>query len=317
MVIRIGMLLIGSFIGALLCVSIYIGARAESEIPRHGKLLEVGGIKLHIREIGDLDSEYPPIVLIHGASANLRDMEMSLGNALADEFRVILIDRPGRGYSERGKDGYSLLRQAVLIQSAVKALSAENPIIVGQSFGGAVALRYALQFQEEVSGLVLLAPVSHEWPGGVVWYNRVCAIPVIGHIFRWLVIPAYGQVVLDRGVDGTFAPNAAPENYVERSGLQLLFRPQDFKSNAEDVAKLKGEIIKQQRRYSELDLPVTILTGLDDDTVSPDIHSRALEAQIQDAKLTLFENTGHALQHSRTKEIVTAIRTIAYSAPTQ
>ncbi|MEZ5892283.1 MAG: alpha/beta fold hydrolase [Parvularculaceae bacterium] len=54
--------------------------------------------------------------------------------------------------------------------------------MVGQSLGGAVALAYALDYQDEMSGLVLLAPVSHEWPGDVAWYNKASGCRVAGFL---------------------------------------------------------------------------------------------------------------------------------------
>ena len=304
---RMGLIVTGFLVLALLAVSGCASWQAERNAPRHGTLVDAGGVQMHVLEIGDRNSARPPVVLIHGASANLRDMEISLGAALKDTHRVILIDRPGRGYSERPSDGYQLSRQASLIHDVLAKLDVVDPIILGQSFGGAVALNYALQYQDEMSALVVLAPVSHEWPGGVAWYNNASGKPVVGPLLRQFVIPVYGQIALRNGVDDTFAPNAAPENYVERAGLKLLFRPKDFKSNAEDIANLKAEIMKQQDRYGELTLPVIVMTGLDDDTVSPDLHSRALGREIEGVSLTLFEDTGHALHHTRTDEIAAAV----------
>ncbi|MBL4619968.1 MAG: alpha/beta hydrolase, partial [Marinicaulis sp.] len=205
---------------------------AEKATPMLGARIDVDGQKIHVLDLGPRDSQKPPIVLIHGASVNLRDMKMALGDTLSADRRVILIDRPGRGYSDRPSDGWRLDSQAALIHGVVETLGVENPVIVGQSLGGAVALSYALQYQDEMSGLVLLAAVSHEWPGGVAWYNSVSNIPAIGFMLRRFVIPAYGQLVADSGIEESFEPDTVPENYAKDIGLALLFRPKDFRSNA-------------------------------------------------------------------------------------
>ena len=284
---------------------------AEKSAPMIGQTIDVEGVSLHVFEAGPAHSDLPPVVLIHGASVNLRDMKMSLGDPLARDRRVVLIDRPGRGYSDRPKDGYELAVQARLIRGAVEALGIERPVVVGQSLGGAVALNYALQYQNEMTGLVLLAPVSHEWPGGVAWYNDASQIPVLGLLLRRLVIPIYGQISAKGGIKESFAPNDAPEDYYERSGLALLFRAKDFKSNAADVANLKAEIIAQQSRYGELRLPVAIVTGTSDSTVSPDIHSKQLAQEVDQASLLLLPNTGHALHHAETAVILDVINEIS------
>jgi len=90
--------------------------------------------------------------------------------------------------------------------------------------------------------------------------------------------------------------------------LSLLFRANDFKSNAADVEHLKAQIITQQNRYGELELPVAIVTGEDDTTVSPELHSKALARDIAGATLTLLPDTGHALHHAETETILMIIR---------
>ncbi len=269
-----------------------------------GEHVDVNGEQIHVYTAGPRDSLKSPVVLIHGASANLRDMQISLGEALAQDRFVLMVDRPGRGYSDRPKNGHELQVQAEYIHGAVDAFNLEKPLVVGQSLGGAVALNYALQYQDEMAGLVLLAPVSHEWPGGVAWYNSTSQIPVIGFMLRQFVIPVYGQLAAKNGIEESFSPDQAPDNYYDRSGLVLLFRPKDFKSNAADIANLKDEIKKQQGRYSELRLPVAIVTGENDTTVSPEIHSKTLAGQVDGASLTLLPDTGHALHHSETEKIV-------------
>ena len=299
--------------GAVLVIALLSGCaawNAERTAPMLGQRVSVNGAGMHVLDIGPRESSHSPVVLIHGASVNLRDMKIALGDALSEDRRVIMIDRPGRGYSERPRDGHRIAVQARYIRDALSELGVENPVVVGQSLGGAVALAYALQYQEDMAGLVLLAPVSHEWPGGVAWYNNASQIPVFGFFLRRLVIPAYGQFAAAGGVEASFAPDAAPENYAERSGLALLFRAKDFKSNAADLALLKPQIIEQQTRYGELDLPVAILAGTEDRTVFPRIHSRALERDIADATLTMLPDTGHALHHAETETILGVIRSL-------
>jgi pimeloyl-ACP methyl ester carboxylesterase len=71
--------------------------------PAQGRLVEVAGAKLNILHLGPRDATGPPIVMIHGASSNLQVMRRPLGERLAENHRVILIDRPGHGWSTRAK----------------------------------------------------------------------------------------------------------------------------------------------------------------------------------------------------------------------
>jgi pimeloyl-ACP methyl ester carboxylesterase len=284
---------------------------AERKAPPIGRFVDVEGGRIHFVDMGPRDSDLPPVVLIHGASVNLRDMKLALGDELAKTRRVIIVDRPGRGYSTRSKDGAMIATQARMIRDAVKSLGVERPVIVGQSFGGAVALAYALAFQDEVTGLVTIAGVSHEWPGGVAWYNNASGAPVVGFLLRRLVIPVYGPFAAKGGVEESFAPDPAPPGYYGKSGLTLLFRARDFKANADDLRLLKPQIVEQQRRYGEIRIPVAIVTGDADKTVSPQLHSLQLAKEISGATIDVIPDAGHAPHHSETSRVVAAIDAVS------
>lgn len=301
-------------IAFLLALGCFASWRAEKMSPPMGEFAEVGAERLHFLDLGPKTSEEIPVVLIHGASVNLRDMKLALGDELSLTRRVIIVDRPGRGYSTRPEDGWRLERQAQLIHDAVEKTGAVKPIIVGQSFGGAVALRYALDYQDDISGLVLLAAVSHEWPGGVAWYNKASGWPVIGALLRRIVIPIYAPFAAKSGVIKSFLPDEAPEGYYEKSGLTLLFRAKDFRNNAADLRHLKPQVVAMSGRYSGIKVPTAIVTGADDKTVSPTIHSASLAREIPGAYYEVLSDTGHALHHSETGKVVAAIDLVANRA---
>lgn len=300
-------LVVVAAIGVQLLLGGCASLNAERNAPPIGSFIDIAGERLHYLDLGPRQSEKPPVVLIHGASVNLRDMHIALGDQLSATRRVIIVDRPGRGYSTRPEDGWRLESQADLIRGLASKLDATNAVVVGQSYGGAVALAYALKYQNEMAGLVLLAPVSHEWPGGVAWYNKVSGWPIAGDLLRLIVIPAYAPIAAKSGVVKSFEPDPAPADYYEKSGLTLLFRPRDFKNNAADLRHLKAEIVSMKGRYPEISIPTAIVVGADDRTVSPKIHSAALASEIAGADYVVLPDTGHALHHSETRKVVQAI----------
>src|SRR3954468_12675519 len=103
----------------------------ERRYPPAGRFLEVAGGRLHVLELGTANDE-PPVVLLHGASGNLQDMRLILGERLSERHRVILIDRPGHGWSDRfGADDSSPARQAALIAQALEQLGIGRVAMVG------------------------------------------------------------------------------------------------------------------------------------------------------------------------------------------
>ena len=164
--------------------------RIEQAHPPAGRFVEVAGGRLHLLELGPVDGS--PVVLLHGASGNLADMRVALGDRLALRYRVILIDRPGHGWSDRpgGRADASPAVQAALIHQALERTGVRRAIVVGHSWSGALATAYALAYPDDVSGLVLLAPVTHPWPGGVGWYNPILTTRLIGPLFvRTIALP--------------------------------------------------------------------------------------------------------------------------------
>ncbi|MEN3380898.1 MAG: hypothetical protein V7608_942 [Hyphomicrobiales bacterium] len=283
----------------------------ERQYPPSGRFVEVTGGRLHVLERGQPDA--PVVVLLHGASGNLQDVNAALGALLATRYRVIMIDRPGHGWSDRpgGDDDASPARQAALIAQALEKLGVARAILVGVSWSGALATNYALTFQERVTGLVLLAPVSHRWPGGIAWNYRLASMPVLGPLFVRTALMLLAYPMLDRLVGAAFAPQAMPDGYPARAALALALRPGEFLANARDVANLKANVTLQAHRYGEIRVPVVILAGDRDTTVSPEIHSKALAAAIPNAKLIILPGVGHIIHHAQAELVIGEIDAIA------
>ena len=160
-------------------------AEAREAYPPEGRFLEIDGHRVHYVEKGS----GPALVLIHGASGNTRDFTFRFVDAVKDRYRVLVFDRPGLGYTDRVSDRYggpantrseSPAEQARLLQAAAQQLGAERPIVLGQSYGGAVALAWALERPDNVAGLVIVSGASQPWPGQLAPQYPIVASSVGG-----------------------------------------------------------------------------------------------------------------------------------------
>src|SRR5262245_16344116 len=108
----------------------------EQAHPPAGRFVEVAGGRIHLVELGPRDRA--PVVLLHGASGNLEDMRLALGERLAERHRVVLLDRPGHGWSDRlgGSADASPARQAALVHEALQRIGIRRAVIVGHSWSG-------------------------------------------------------------------------------------------------------------------------------------------------------------------------------------
>jgi pimeloyl-ACP methyl ester carboxylesterase len=304
------LLAIVAILAAARAMTVLEAARIEAAHPASGRFVEVESGKLHLLELGASAHDDPvPIVLVHGASGNLQDLRLALGDRLAANRRVILVDRPGHGWSDRpgGVADASPARQATLIAEALARIGVQRFVLLGHSLGGAVASALALAFPARVAGLVLLAPVTHPWEGGIAWYNAILSTPVIGPIFAHTVALPLAVLLLDRGVASVFAPQPAPAEYVRRAAIRLLLRPAQFVANAQDIAALKAFVTAQSPRYGEIGAPTVILTGTADTTVSPHIHARAIAAAVPHARLIMLAGVGHMPHHVAVDAVVRAV----------
>ena len=308
------LLLLAIIIAGVVHTFIYT-AKWEKAHPPTGKFATINGQKIHYLDLPGPalrpgGKPLPTALLVHGASANFLDMKMAMGDRLSQERRVILIDRPGHGYSERPKNGYLLDVQTALIHGLLEEIGVQDPIVIGQSYGGAFTLNYALNYPDDISGLMILAGVSHPWPGGVASHYSAGASNGLGTLLRWTLFPFLGATKGPEYSASTFWPLEPPKDYHNKAAIGLLFRPHEFKNNALDITHLLSEVKAMENRYSSIKVPVKILTGTHDTTVSPTIHARTLSEQIPGAEFAFVPYTGHTLQHSAAKQIGAMLKSL-------
>lgn len=276
-----------------------------------GTMVMVDGVPIRLVRTG----RGRPVCLIHGASGNLADMTFRLGPALAGSFEVIAIDRPGHGRSGMPEGGgVSLSTQAALLRGALAQIGVERPIVVGHSYGGSVALAWAMDAPETMSALVLLAAPSQTWEGGLGLLTDLLANPLSGPVlargFSHLVTRGFAEQTL-----GTvFSPQAPPPGYLDHLGLDLVLQPASLRENARQLDALKGELRPMIPFYPGLPMPIELVHGEADRTVGLEIHSAVFARQVAGSRLTRLPGIGHMLHQVATAEVVARIDAAARAA---
>ena len=293
----IPMLLLGVL--ALLALVTRIGVVViERRYPVQGQAIEIDGATINLVDIGAKNAGQPPLILLHGASSNLEAMRQPLGDLLAAQgHRVLLVDRPGHGWSPRTHvvDSTPAV-QARMLNQVLDRIGVGSAILVVHSWSGALGTRMALDFPERVAGLVMLAPVTHVWRGGVGRYNKVVTTPLLGPLLAHTITLPLGLALLEPGARGVFLPQKMPDDFVDRSATPLLLRPRAFLANAHDLVTLKPAVMEQMQRYGEIRCPVTVISGEADRTVFTDIHSRAFAKAVTQTRLIVLPDLGHMVQ---------------------
>jgi pimeloyl-ACP methyl ester carboxylesterase len=276
--------------------------------PARGSMVEVTGARLNIVDIGPRDAAGPPVVMIHGASSNLEVMRQPLGEMLAKNHRVILIDRPGHGWSTRARPEDSTPAiQGRMIDEALAKLRVGPVILVVHSWSGALGARMALEYPKRVAGLVMLAPVAYPWPGGIGWYTKLVAIPVIGPLLAYTITLPLGYFLTEPGARGVFVPQVMPDGFVGNTATALVLRPREFLANARDIVTLKAAVEEQAPRYPDIRVPTVVISGGLDKTVTTNIHSRPFAKTVPNAKLIVLPDVGHMVQNAAPELVISEI----------
>jgi pimeloyl-ACP methyl ester carboxylesterase len=277
----------GAVVAGAAAATALIGARAAQVVPRDGAIASIDGADLHYVDLG----AGPPIVMIHGLGAQLRNFSFALTGLLGDRHRIILVDRPGAGWSRAASGDATIAEQGRLIGDLIAQLGLDRPLVVGHSLGGAVALSLALDRPHDLAGLALIAPLvapPRHVPAalrGPLLRSRL----VRAALAHTAAVPAL-MLLSGRRRDLIFAPETMPAGFDVAGGLATLRRASVVAGALADIVGLADAMTALTSRYASLAVPVDILSGRGDHVLDPHEQAAALPC----ARLTLCDG-GHML----------------------
>jgi len=289
------------------------GSLIAHRFPPTGRFIEVEGCRLHYRDIRPEGAPHGTIVILHGASSNLAESMLGLGSHLAQRHRVVVFDRPGHGWSERGRGlaEAAPARQAALIAGALRGLDVRNAVVVGHSWAGAVVPHLALDHRDVTGAIVVLSGVTTPWPGGTIgWYRRFIASWAGWLWMRTLAVPA--TLVLRPWMKRkTFSPQEPPQDILREGFIPLAFRPRAYEANMQDFAVMYDAVAEQSPRYGEIRVPACVVAGECDEIVWTDLHSRSFARAVPGAELIVLPGIGHMPQYADRGTVLAAIEALA------
>ncbi len=288
----------------------YRTAQLSADLEPSGAFVTVDGVQLHYRIIG----QGPQAIALHGASGNLREWQAGPAQAIAEVATVLLLDRPGHGFSDRPKEAFDVTVQARLLRKAAEKLGFAGATLIGHSLGGATALAWATQFPESISGLLLVSSPSQVWERGTGLLYDLIANPVIGPVLV-RTLPAFaGGKLIDDALVRIFAPQTAPPGYAQDIDARLALRPATARANALDITQLKATIRTLVPKYPALPMPVEMIHGTADVIVPAAVHSDKLIEQIPNARYTRLEGIGHMPHQVAPDALVAALKRLTAKA---
>jgi pimeloyl-ACP methyl ester carboxylesterase len=270
---------------ALALVLVGVGACAQPSKPAI-KLLSVlaGDVTLHVRVVGD-PAAGGVLIVLHGGPGNSSDYMRSLEALASEQLAVVTYDQRGTGQSSKPSDGYGLASYIADLEAVRQAAGAERVHLLGHSWGGVLALRYAVAHPDRVQSLILmgsgvLTPEAAQ-QSQAHKAERVAALQQKGILPPEVdslsdILPAYFS-------DPAFE---LPEE------LQNMYY--DPMVEQETWAALEGEDLAAG--VGELQLPVLLLYGEDDPFGSAFFESTEQTLTQADFEMVLLQNCGHYWQ---------------------
>jgi pimeloyl-ACP methyl ester carboxylesterase len=224
--------------------------------------------------------------------------------AFFPERRVVLLDRPGSGFSQPAPS-QRIKAQGEIAAKVMDRLGLKKPLVVGHSLGGAIALALALDHPENVGGLALVAPLTQPVPSPL--RSRLTQSRPALWLFAWTLGPITSLSRAGAARDEVFAPDPMPLRFWSDAGGLLATRPSAIIAAVREMAEISTEMAAMTGRYASLAMPVGVLFAQGDKVLDAKAQGADFCAVTPGAELTLVDG-GHMLPVTQPKLVEDFIR---------
>jgi pimeloyl-ACP methyl ester carboxylesterase len=304
--------LVGFVLIGLVVFTAWTAHQVEKAVPPRGRFIDVDGARIHYLDEGT----GPPLLFVHGLSGQMYNFTYSLLDKLRHNYRVVILDRPGNGYSTLpAKASVTIFDHARIISRFCQELKLGPSLIVGHSLGGAIALALALNDPEQVAGLALLAPVTHR-PERVPppFDGMAIESPLRRRVIAWTLATPLSIANRDLALAMLFGPQPVAPDFAVRGGGLLNLRPSSFISASAELVATQSDLVEMPARYKDLTVPVGILYGTGDRILDPAAQGKELAAKVQGAELELIEGAGHMIPLTSADRVAAFVARMAQRA---
>jgi len=250
-----------------------------------GDMMEVAGMRLHVRDTGPRDR--PAVIMIHGFGSSLHTWE-AWAQALAADYRVVRFDLPGAGLTGPDPTGdYTDQRSLVLLRALMDTLHLPRASLVGNSIGGRIAWRFAAQFPDRVDRLVLVAPDGFASAG--FEYGKATALPALFGLMRY-VLP---KPLLRMTLASAYGNREALRDDVVTRYHDLMLAPGVREAS---IRRLEQTVLEPPAPWlQQIRAPVLLLWGAQD-AIIPVSNAQDYRRALPRSTLVVLPGLGHVPQ---------------------
>ena len=254
--------------------------------PAPSQFVRIDGMDVHLRDEGPR-GDPQPIVLLHGTSASLHTWDGWV-DTLKDKHRVVRVDLPGFGLTGPPPDGdYTRERYSRFMMALFEQLKIGQAVVAGNSFGGAVAWKFAFDHPERVAKLILVDAGGYRAQAqSVPLAFTLARRPSLAPLMRNLL----ARRVVESSVRNVYGdPSRVTPELVDRY-YELALREGNRQALAERFRAVPNEDHSSEIR--KLRQPTLILWGAEDRLIPPVLAQRFAK-DVAASRLQMFDGLGH------------------------
>jgi pimeloyl-ACP methyl ester carboxylesterase len=299
-------LLTGIFIAAAWAPELSVAELQPRWAPPPSVFMDVAGMKVHLRDEGPRDDP-SPVVLLHGTGSSLHAWE-GWADAVKGQRRVIRYDMAGFGLTGPSPDGiYTLDHDIRLLIAILDKLGIERCVLGGNSLGGTVSLRTALEYPSRVEKIILVDSGGYPTPPSSAPIGfRLARIAAEIPAVNWLLKNTLPRSLVVQGMRNVFGdPSKVTPEMVDRA-VQLTQREGNREALIARVRQTEPDNFAH--RIPELKLPTLIVWG-GRDRLTPVSDAHRFHRDIAGSQLAIFDDLGHAPEEEDPARSVVPVKT--------
>lgn len=233
------------------------------------KDIELQGVKLHYDVDGPETGQ--PVVLMHGWGCDHTTVASIANTLIKGGLRVYNLDLPGHGKSDEPDDVWGVERFTECVEEFISKLGLKNPILIGHSFGGRIAILLSSR-HPEIQKVILVDAAGIKPKRKPKYYIKVYSYKAVKHLAK--LLGKAGDKLLDR--------------WRSKTGSA------DYRNSSPRMRAVMSRCVNEDLKHVMPSIKAsTLLIWGADDTATPLSDAKTMEKLIPDAGLVSFEGCGH------------------------
>lgn len=252
--------------------------------------LETRNMKIYYKEYGRGE----PIVFLSGVAMSTNSWSPFI-KSVTKNYKMIVVDLMDQGKTQGFEDDYTIETQADVLKEFLNNINVLKVHLVGMSYGGKVALTFALKYMDMVNSLSLV-----NTDGYTTKYNQelarswvLAAATLNGELFSSVLLPSMYSISY---YENNFEKMKEKENYF----IKILSK--DWYERFYRII-LSSKSYNIQDKIHEINVPTLIITSDEDKTI-PKKSQEIVHQKIRNSKWIIIKDTGHAIMYEKPQEFI-------------